>query len=349
MQPDLIEAENEAGEDVEGLAGIQGSAAAAILLMLLEEGDAASILKHFEADEVKQLAKAMYDSAQASEVEIEEALERFVIGSRSVTTLGVGANERIRTVINEAVGNIRADNILAAVAPQSSAASLEMLRWMEVPAISRLIANEHAQVGAIILSVLLPDIAAQALETVDDAMQMDLIYRAARLSSVSAAAIEDLEYILSRASGAEQHRVQHKIGGPTDVAKIMKEMPRTLSEKLIKNMKRRDRAMADTIEDEMFIFENLRELDFKSLGAVLRSADAAVLSIALKGTDKSMAERCLATMSARAADTIRDEIAEMGMVKRADVEDAQRTIMLIARQMAASGEIMLASKGEDYV
>src|SRR3546814_15005765 len=64
---------------------------------------------------------------------------------------------RIRTVINEAVGNVRADNILAAVAPQRSAASLEMLRWMDVEAISGLLASEHPQVGALILSVLVPD------------------------------------------------------------------------------------------------------------------------------------------------------------------------------------------------
>lgn len=105
-----------------------GSAAAAILLMLLEEEEAATILKHLDADEVRQLAKSMFDSANASEGQIDQALDQFVNQSRGVSALAVGADTRIRTVIHQAVGNVRADNILAAVAPQSSAASLEMLR-----------------------------------------------------------------------------------------------------------------------------------------------------------------------------------------------------------------------------
>src|SRR3546814_10777259 len=107
---------------------------------------------------------------------------------------------RIRTVINEAVGNVRADNILAAVAPQRSAASLEMLRWMDVEAISGLLASEHPQVGALILSVLVPDVAARAIETLDELLQADLVLRAAMLTSVPAAAIEDLESVLASAN-----------------------------------------------------------------------------------------------------------------------------------------------------
>ena len=110
-----------------------------------------------------------------------------------------------------------------------------------------------------------------------------------------------------------------------------------------------DKALAQAIEEEMFIFENLRDLDKKSLGAVLRSVDAAQLAVALKGTDDEMVDLCLATMSQRASETIRDEMTEMTMVKRADVDDAQKSIMTIVRQMAASGEIMIAGGGDDYV
>jgi flagellar motor switch protein FliG len=107
--------------------------------------------------------------------------------------------------------------------------------------------------------------------------------------------------------------------------------------------------LAQTIEEEMFVFENLRELDKRSLGTVLRSVDAAQLAVALKGSDGDMADLCLSTMSQRAAETIRDEMTEMTMVKRVDVEEAQKAIMQIVRQMAANGEIMLAGAGDDYV
>jgi flagellar motor switch protein FliG len=330
-------------------AAIEGSAAAAILLMLLDENEAATILKHLAPDEVRQLAKAMFDTANASEQQIGQALDRFVTRSRDVSALAIGADVRIRTVMNQAVGNVRADNILAAVAPQRSAASLEILRWMDVEAISGLLAQEHPQVGALILSVLVPDVAARAIETLDEILQADLVLRAAMLTSVPAAAIEDLESVLASANVDGQRVAKQAIGGPSDVAKIMKKMPKSLSERTIRALKKTDKALAQAIEEEMFIFENLRDLDKKSLSAVLRSVDAAQLAVALKGADEDMVELCLATMSQRAAETIRDEMAEMTMVKRADVDDAQKSVMTIVRQMTASGEIIIAGGGDDYV
>lgn len=328
---------------------IEGSAAAAILLMLLDESEAATILKQLGPEEVRQLAKAMFDTANASEQQIGQALDRFVTRSRDVSALAIGADTRIRTVMNEAVGNVRADNILAAVAPQRSAASLEMLRWMDVDAISGLLASEHPQVGALILSVLVPDVAARAIETLDEVLQADLVLRAAMLTSVPAAAIEDLEAVLASANVDGQRVAKQAIGGPSDVAKIMKKMPKQLSERTLRSLKKHDRVLAQTIEEEMFIFENLRDLDKKSLSSVLRSVDAAQLAIALKGADEEMVDMCLATMSQRAAETIRDEMAEMTMVKRADVDDAQKSVMQVVRQMAAAGEIMIAGGGDDYV
>jgi len=342
--PDVAELDNAPAP-----VAIEGSAAAAILLMLLDESEAATILKQLGPEEVRQLAKAMFDTANASEQQIGQALDRFVTRSRDVSALAIGADTRIRTVINEAVGNVRADNILAAVAPQRSAASLEMLRWMDVDAISGLLASEHPQVGALILSVLVPDVAARAIETLDEVLQADLVLRAAMLTSVPAAAIEDLEAVLASANVDGQRVAKQAIGGPSDVAKIMKKMPKQLSERTLRSLKKHDRVLAQTIEEEMFIFENLRDLDKKSLSAVLRSVDAAQLAIALKGADEEMVDMCLATMSQRAAETIRDEMTEMTMVKRADVDDAQKSVMQIVRQMAASGEIMIAGGGDDYV
>ena len=342
--PEVAELDN-----APAMPAIEGSAAAAILLMLLDESEAATILKQLDPDEVRQLAKAMFDTANASEQQIGLALDRFVTRSRDVSALAIGADIRIRTVINEAVGNVRADNILAAVAPQRSAASLEMLRWMDVDAISGLLASEHPQVGALILSVLVPDVAARAIETLDELLQADLVLRAAMLTSVPAAAIEDLESVLASANVDGQRVAKQAIGGPSDVAKIMKKMPKQLSERTLRSLKKHDRVLAQTIEEEMFIFENLRDLDKKSLSSVLRSVDAAQLAIALKGADEDMVDMCLATMSQRAAETIRDEMDEMTMVKRADVDDAQKSVMQIVRQMAAAGEIMIAGGGDDYV
>src|SRR3546814_4679416 len=127
-----------------------------------------------------------------------------------------------------------------------------MLRWMDVEAISALLASEHPQVGALILSVLVPDVAARAIETLDELLQADLVLRAALLTAVPAAAIEDLEAVLAAANVGGQRVAKQPIGGPTDLAKIMKVMPLHLSARTLRAPKKHDRQLDHTIEVEMF-------------------------------------------------------------------------------------------------
>ena len=215
--------------------------------------------------------------------------------------------------------------------------------------VRRLLIEENPQVGAIILTVLTPDVAGDALSGLDETLQAELVYRAARLTSVPAAAIEDLEAILVQTANAETGQGGMKLGGKSDAAKIVNSLPKALGERVLRSVKKRDRLLAEAIEEEMFVFENLNDLDAKNLGTVLCSVDANALSLALKGADGATTDRFLATMSARAAQTIRDEMSEMEMVKRTDVEDAQRVIIAVARQLAAEGTIIMSGKGDDYV
>jgi flagellar motor switch protein FliG len=328
---------------------IEGSAAAAILLMLLDESDAAAILKHLDPTEIRALGKAMFATSSASEAQIDNALGRFVKSSQSVSSLASGAEPRIRKVMHEALGNVRADNILASIAPQSSAAALDILRWMDVPVIAKILSTEHPQVGAIILSVLTPPVAAEVLEGFDDAHQADLVMRAARLSSVSGDAIADLEAIMANATGGMSALPKMTFGGTSEAAKIFNNMKKGNMERVLKSVRKQDKRLGQEIEDEMFIFDNLNSLDAKGLGTVLRSVDASVLALALKGASPELSEKMLGAMSARAAESIRDDMAESGLVKRAEVDEAQKSIIAVARKLSDAGEIMMGSKGEDYV
>ncbi len=328
---------------------IGGASSAAILMLLLEENEAAEVLRHLDPEEVRALGSEMYNAAQADEETVAGALGRFVDGSREVSALTPRADRKIRTVMSEALGPARADNLLAGISPQRSRETLMMLRWMEVETLSALIAGEHPQVGAVILSALSSEMAAQVLAPMDNERQADLLFRTARLGSIRAEAIEDLESILAEAESVRNHDSSVTLGGQGDVAKIVNNLPRTAGEGVLRMIRKKDKQLAATIEDEMFVFEDLNLLDAKSLGAVLRGVEAATLALALKGADSALSDRFLATMSARAAETIRDELAEMAPVKREDVETARKAIVTIARMMAATGEIMLGGKSDDYV
>ena len=328
---------------------LEGPFAAAILLMLLGDEEAAAIMRDLDPEDVRQLGKSMYDVADASEAEVEAALDRFIGRTRQVSSLAVGAEPRIRNVITQALGNVRADNVLGAVAPRDSVRALEILKWMEVSTIVKILAQEHPQVGALIVASLNPDVAVVALKLLNDDLQSDLVMRAARLGTVSSEAIGDLENVLSRFADIRQSKPKVSIGGKSDAARIMNKMAKQDGERVLKGLKKRDKLLGQQIEDEMFIFDNLMDLNDKNLGALMRTVDSAILTLALKGTPAVLAERMFGCMSARAAQTIRDEMEERGMVKRVEVEEAQKAIIAIARQMANEGTIMLGGPGEDYV
>lgn len=335
--------------EAEARPSIGGASAAAILLLLLEEKEAAEVLRHLDADEVRRLGSEMFGAAAADEIKVDRALECFVDGSRAVSALAPGADRKIRNVMTEALGDGRAAPLLSAIAPQPPRTALERLQWMDGAALAALVASEHPQVGAVLVSMLPSDKAAFALSGLSGERQADLLWRAARLRPVQAEAIEDLEAILAEVEAQAASARALVVGGEADIAKIVNNLPRAAGEDLLRLVRKRDKRLAAAIEDEMFVFEDLNALDAKSLGAVLRGVEASTLALALKGAERALVDRFLATMSARAADTIRDELAEMAPVKRDEVEGARKAIVASARALAASGEIMLGGKGDDYV
>ncbi len=327
--------------------GIGGDAAAAILMTLLGEAEAAAILAALTPDEARRIGSAMLDVARAKPADIEAALDRFVARSRTMTGLGVDPEPHMRSVFTAALGNVRAENILNDIAPQTAPRALETLRWMTTESISVMLAAEHPQVGALVLACLTPEIAAAVLAPLDEERQSDLLYRAASLNRVSADALADLAALFDTYAAAPAPGV--KIGGRGDAAKIVTKLPKGHDQRVLKRLKKRDKALAQAIEDDMVVFDDLAALDAKSLGTLLRAIDAQLLTLALRGAAAMTIDTMLACLSGRAAQTIRDEMAEGAPIKRADVEAAQKEIATIARRMSEDGDINLGGGSDDYV
>jgi flagellar motor switch protein FliG len=328
---------------------VGGDTAAAILLTLLGEAEAAAILSGLNPDEARRIGIAMLDVARASTADVEAALDMFVTRSRATTGLGLDAEPRVRAVFTAALGNVRAENILTEIAPQTSTGALDKLRWMPPEAIAAALTGEHPQVGALILACLTPEVAAAALAGIDEERQSDLIYRAASLRSVNVDALSDLEHLLDLYVGARKAGTTVKVGGRGDAAKIVTKLPKGTDQRVLKRLKKRDKTLGQEIEDDMFVFDDLGALDIKDLGALLRAVDAQVLTLALRGAAPATVDKMLGCLSGRAADTIRDEMAESAPAKRAEVEAAQKEIAAAARRMAEDGDINLGGKNNDYV
>ncbi len=336
--------------DVDVIRPMTGSAAAAVLLMLFEEDEAAQILSRLEPEEVRQLGYAMYDVADVEVGEVNSALDQFVNKARGRTTIGYGATNHIRGAMHKALGPERADNMLARITPPTRSTKLAMLKWMEPTEIAAIIEQEHPQIMAIVLAHLEATVAATTLQLLPPEVQDDVVYRIATLGPVSAEALDELEQIFNAGPGpGRQSQTTTKRGGTSEAAAIMNNIRKDHEVRIIKALNKRDRVVAQSIEDEMFVFENLLELADKDLGTLMRGVDSALLVVALKGSSDTLRVKILGCMSQRAAQSIQDEMDERGPMRLAEVLEAQKAIIAEARRLSEEGTIMLGGRGDDYV
>lgn len=328
----------------------EGSAAAAILLMMLGDEEAAEILSHLDPVEVQHLGSAMFEVADVSETQVDGVFDMFMTKAKARTSIGFGAAPRIRAVMEHALGQERAETVLARITPPTRSRALDPLRWMDARTIAGICEREHPQIAALIMAHLDPAIAADVLQLLDPERQPDIIYRVARLESVTAEAIEELEDILVRESTKVAAAPATVRGGTSEAAKIMTNTKTGSGQRIIKSLGKVDRVLAQKIEDEMFVFDDLMKIDDRNLGTLLQNVGSDLLAPALKGADPALRDRLFGAMSSRAADTIRDEIEERGPMRLADVIEAQKEVLAIARRLADAGTIMLGgSGGDDYV
>lgn len=326
-----------------------GSEAAAILLMLLGEEEAAQLISRLDPQEVQTLGGAMFSVADVSETQVNRVLDAFVLRARQRTSLGFGAGSQIKHIMEKALGHDRAENMLARITPQEKSSGLEALKWMDARTIANLVENEHPQIIALVLAHLDAPIAAEVLQLLDEDLQADLVYRVATMGPVTQDAIEDLERLLLRPVAPAKSGGTMKRGGTTDAAQIVNNARKSAEQRIIKALQKLDKNVARSVEDEMFVFENLMALDDKNLGTLLRSVDGEILVVALKGADERMKTKMFGCMSSRAAQSIQDAIADRGPMRLAEVQEAQKEVLAIARRLAAEGTIMLGGKGDDYV
>jgi flagellar motor switch protein FliG len=326
-----------------------GSQTAAILLMLLGEEEAATVLSRLEPDEVQHLGGAMFGVANVSETEIDSVFDVFVDRARARTTLGFAADRQIKGMMHKALGAEKADKVLQRITPVKHVSVLEGLKWMDARTIANLIENEHPQIAALVLAFLDPAVAAEVLALLPEDVQADLVYRVATLGPVTETALLELEELLSRPTTTSASASTTRRGGATDAAKIVNNSRKAAETRIIKALQKLDKTLARTIEEEMFIFDNLMSVDDKNLGTLLRAIDSDTMVVALKGADERLRQKIFGCMSSRAAQSIQDEIADRGPMRLADVQEAQKSMLSIARKLAAEGTINLGGKSDDYV
>ncbi len=326
-----------------------GTDKSAILLMTLGEDRAAEVLKHLSSREVQLLSGTMAGMSQVSHKQLGEILSEFEDDAEQFAALSVNASDYLRSVLVKALGEERAASLLEDILESRETTSgMETLNFMEPQSAADLIRDEHPQIIATILVHLKRGQAADILAQFDERLRNDVMLRIATFGGVQPAALAELTEVLNNLLDG-QNLKRSKMGGVRTAAEIINLMKTQQEEAVIDAMREYDGELAQKIIDEMFLFENLVEVDDRSIQRLLQDVDNESLLIALKGAEQPLREKFLKNMSQRAADILRDDLANRGPVRMSQVENEQKAILLIVRRLAESGEMIIGGGEDTYV
>lgn len=327
---------------------VKGAEKAGVLLLTLGEDVAAEILQHLNPKEVQLVGSTMAMMNDVSRPTVEFVIDDFFDTLESQTALGIGNDAYIRSMLQKALGD-RAGSVIDRILMGSSSNGLESLKWMDPKAIAEIIRLEHPQIIAIVLSYLEADNAAQVLANLPENTRSGIIMRIATLEGVQPAAIKELDSIMEKYFSDSENVKSSMVGGEKTAANILNFLDSTIENMILEQMRTENEDLTVRIEDQMFVFDNLREVDDRGVQTMMREVSTDLLALALKGVDDEMQSKFLKNMSSRAAEMLKEDMEAKGPVKLSEVEAAQKEILAVARKLEESGEIVLTGGGEEMV
>ncbi|PAU87780.1 flagellar motor switch protein FliG [Pseudomonas sp. WN033] len=318
---------------------------AAIFLLSLGESDAAAILKHMGPKEVQRVGSAMASMRTVQRDQVQQVMGDFIETVGEQTGLGVGSDNYIRKMLTQALGEDKANSLVDRILLGGNTSGLDSLKWMEPRAVADVIRYEHPQIQAIVVAYLDPDMAAEVVSYFDHKVRLDVLLRVAALNTVQPSALKELNEILEKQFAGNSNTTRATMGGVKRTADIMNFLESSTESQLIEAIRELDEDLSARIEDLMFVFDNLADVDDRGIQALLREVSSEVLIVALKGADEPVKEKIFRNMSKRASELLQDDLEAKGPVRISEVEAAQKEILTIARRMADAGEIVLGGKG----
>jgi len=328
---------------------MSGADKAALLLLTLGEDVAAEILQHMNPKQVQTVGATMSAMNDVSRPMVESVIDDFLDMLESQTSYGIGNDGYIRGMLEKALGD-KAGNVIDRILMGSGSNGLEALKWMDPKSIAEIIRLEHPQIIAIVLSYLEADSAAQVLANLPENTRAGILMRIATLDGVQPAAIKELDSIMEKYFSDNDNVKSSMVGGEKTAADILNFIDTSIEGTMMDQVRTENEDLATRIEDLMFVFDNLRDVDDRGIQTMLREISTDMLTLALKGIDDEFQQKFLKNMSSRASEMLVEDMEAKGPVKLSEVEAAQKEILGIARGLEEAGEISLGgSGGEEMV
>ncbi|MDR2165790.1 MAG: flagellar motor switch protein FliG [Zoogloeaceae bacterium] len=321
----------------------------AILLISLGEDYAAEVLKLMGPREVQKLGHAMSALKTVPRAKVEAILDEFHAIVTEQASMHVDTDNYIRSVLTKALGDDKASNLISRILQGGETSGIEGLKWMDAATVADLIKNEHPQIIATILVHLEHDHASEILGCFSDRLRNDVILRIATLEGVQPQALRELnEEMLQLLSGSANIK-KAAMGGVRAVAEILNFFGSANETATLDALREYDPDLAQKVLDEMFVFENLLDLDDRSLQLLLREIQSDSLVLALKGASEELRAKIFKNMSQRAAEMLKEDLESRGPVRVSEVEAEQKEILKAVRRLADEGQIVLGGGASEQM
>ena len=327
-----------------------GTERAAIFLLSLGEQEATEVMKHMGAKDVQRIGAAMTQLQNVSRTDVSKVLSDFNLSVEGQTSLGVGVDEYLRKVLIGALGEDKARGVIDRILFGRSSKGLEALKWMDPRAVAELIRQEHPQIIAIVMAYLDSDQAAEVLTHFPDPLRADVVLRVATLDGIQPTALHELDEVIEKQFAGRTGGMKTSVlGGVKSAANILNFMDSSAEANVVALISKADEALGTRIQDLMFVFDDISEIDDRGMQEVLRAVPSDKLLLAIKGADEPLKAKIFKNMSQRAAEMLKDDLEAKGPVRLSEVETAQKEILAIVRKMSEAGTIQLGGKGEEFV
>lgn len=326
--------------------GIEKSA---ILLVSLGEERAAEILKHLEPKEVQKLGQAMVALKAVPKAKMQEIVKEYVETTEEKAALHIDSNNYVKSVLTKALGDDKASSILSRIMQGGETSGIEGLRWVDPETVSDLIKNEHPQIIATILVHLEYEQASEILNKFTERLRNDVVLRIATLEGIQPNALQELNVSMKGLLSGASSIKKTAMGGVKTIAEILNFIGTANETSIINAITEYDPDLAQKIMDEMFVFENLLDLDDRAIQVLLREVQPDQLVMALKGSSDELKEKIFKNMSQRAAETLKEDLENKGPVRLSDVETEQKEILKTVRRLADGGQIQISTGGGEQM
>ncbi len=316
----------------------------AILMLALGHEEAAEVFKYLGPKDVQKLGMAMSSVGKTGREEIETVLREFHGQTEGRIDL-VDSDEYIRSVLKKALGDDKAAHLIDRILQGNESAGIESLKWMDAASVAEMIRNEHPQIIAAIMVHLDRDHASEILNMLPERLRNDVMVRIATLEGVQPMAMRELNEVLTQLLSGGEIGKKSSLGGIKTAADILNYMGGAIEASVLANIREHEADLAQKIQDQMFTFDNVMELDDRSVQMLLREVQSETLIIALKGTSEELKAKIFRNMSSRAAEALKEDLESKGPVRLSEVEAEQKEILKIVRKLVDEGQIILGGKG----